>query len=131
MKADQFRFGGNPGEPVPTVDVADLKSVWAIYHDIESRHPEGKTGVDSALIERACSAGADTHAVIYRLWMLGFLEMLPGNVLGKWKEQERLDDAVFRIIARLPMKWMEMGIPRSELPFDVQSFLEELRQESP
>lgn len=63
--------------------------------------------------------------------MLDVLDLLPGNVLGEWKEQGRPDDAVFRIIARLPMKWMEVGIPRSELPFDVQSFLEELQQESP
>jgi hypothetical protein len=65
--------------------------------------------------------------------MLGFLEMLPGNLLGKWKPQKRLDEAVFTIIARLPMKWMEMGVPQCEEAFDVQlhSFLEELRHKSP
>jgi len=30
-----------PRELVPTVNVANLKSVWAIYQDIESRHPRG------------------------------------------------------------------------------------------
>ena len=131
MSADQFFAGGNPGEPVPPVEMADLKAVWAIYNEIKSRHPEEKVAVGSPLIEEACSAGADTPAVMYRLWMLGFLETQPGNLLARWKEKEHLDDAVFRIIARVPMKWMEMGVVQSALPFDVQSFLEELRQESP
>jgi len=30
-----------PRELVPTVNVANLKSVWAIYQGIESRHPTG------------------------------------------------------------------------------------------
>jgi hypothetical protein len=132
MRGDHQLFGGNPGEPVPTVDMEDLKSVWTRYRDIESAHPELKTaGVESTLIKAICSAGADIHAVMYRLWMLGFLEMIPGNLLGKWKENKRFDDTVFKIIARIPMKWMEHGVPQSELPFDVQSFLEELRRESP
>ena len=130
MQADHLSFGGNAGDAVPAVDVADLKSVWTIYRDIESAHPGRKTAVDSRLIEGACSASADIHAVMYRLWMVGFLETMPGNLLAKWKENERVDDAVFRVIARVPMKWMETGVPQSEMPLDVQSFLEELRQES-
>ena len=129
MSTDQFF--GNPGDPVPTVDVADLKSAWTIYNEIESRHPKGKVAVGLAVIEQACSAGADIRAVVYRLGMLDVLEMLPGDLLGRWKDKEQLDDAVFRIIARVPMKWVEKGVVQSELPFDVQSFLEELRQESP
>jgi len=30
-----------PRELVPTVNVANLKSVWTIYQDIESRHSRG------------------------------------------------------------------------------------------
>ena len=85
----------------------------------------------STVLEQACSAGADIRAVVYRLWMLGFLEMLPGDLLGRWKDAGQLDDAVFWIIARLPLKWMAVGLVQSEFPFDVQSFLKELGQESP
>jgi len=130
MSTDQFFHGGKPGESVPTVEMADLKAAWAIYNEIESRHPGRKVAVGSSVVEKVCSPGADISAVIYRIWMLGFLEMLPGNLLSRWKEKERLDDAVFTVIARVPMKWMEIGVVRSDLPFDVQSFLEELRQES-
>lgn len=110
--------------------MADLKSALTKYDEIKSRHPKvGAVGL--TVIEQACSAGADIRAVIYRLWMLQFLEMLPGDLLGRWRDKEQLDDAVFRIIAKVPMKWMEVGVVQSDLPFDVQSFLEELRQESP
>jgi hypothetical protein len=122
---------GHPGEPVPSVNMADFKSVWAIYQDIESRHPRGTVGVDISVIERACSPGADIRAVAYRCQMLGLLEMLPGDRLATWKQNGRLHEAVFRVAATIPMKWMEIGVPQSSLPFDVDAFLGEVWKESP
>jgi hypothetical protein len=121
---------GHPGEPVPTVDVADFKSVWAIYQDIESRHPRGTVGVDSSVIEHACSPGADIRAVTYRCGMLQILEMLRGELLATWKQSGQFQEAVFTVAVRIPMNWIGEGVSHG-LPFDVDTFFEEVRKESP
>jgi hypothetical protein len=121
---------GHPGEPVPTVDVADFKSVWAIYQDIESRHPRGTVGVCSSVIEHACSPGADIRAVTYRCGMLQILEMLRGELLATLKQSGQFQEAVFTVAARIPMNWMGEGVSHS-LPFDVDAFFEEVRKDSP
>ena len=123
-------FFGHPSGPVPTVNVADFKSVWAIYQDIESRHPRGTVGIDNRVIEHACSPGADIRAVTYRCGMLQILEMLRGDPLATWKQSGQFQEAVFRVAARIPMTWMGEGLSHS-LPFDVDAFFEEVRKESP
>ena len=131
MPETGFWLYGNPGEPVPTIDVGDLKSVWDMYQNIESQHPGGSVGVDSCLIDRVCTPGADIRAVVYRCQMLGLLEMLPGDRLATRKQNGRLHEAVFRVAATIPMKWMEIGVPQSSLPFDVDAFFQEVQKESP
>lgn len=121
---------GHPGEPVPTVEMGHLKAAWNICKDVESRHPGKQVAVGISVIEHACSAGADVRAVGYRCGMLQALERLLGDLLAPWKENGQLDDAVFRVAARVPMKWMGVGIPQLGLPFDVDSFIDELRLES-
>ena len=130
MHAHHSFLGGNPGEPVPAVGMKDLRSVWNIYKDIESRRSGEQVGVDISVIEHACSATADVRAVTYRCGMLQILERLPGDLLAPWKESGQLVDAVFSVAARIPMNWIGIGIPQSRLPFDVDSFLDELRLES-
>jgi hypothetical protein len=120
---------GHPGEPVPSVNVADFKSVWAIYEDIESRLPRGTFGIDSSVIERACSPGADVRAISYRCSMLQILEMLRADLLASWKQSGQFQEAVFRVVARIPMNWIGEGLSHS-LPFDVDAFFEEVRNES-
>jgi hypothetical protein len=122
---------GHPGEPVPTVSVADFKSVWAIYQDIESRHPRGTVGVDISIIEPACSLGADIRAVTYRCGMLQILEMSRGDLLTPWRQSGQFHEAVFKVAATIPMKWMEIGVPQAGLPFDVDAFFLAVRKESP
>jgi len=130
MPETGFRLYGDPGEPVASVDVADLKSVWDMYQDIASQRPGGGVGVDSSLIERVCSPRADIRAVVYRCQMLSLLEMLPGDLLATWKQSGQLQEAVLRVAARIPMNWMGEGVSHS-LPFDVDAFFEEVRKESP
>lgn len=130
MNAHQSLWVGNPGEPVPAVEMGDLKSAWNIYKDVESRHPGKQTAVGISVIEHACSAAADIRAVTYRCGTLQMLEMLAGELLAKWKESGQLDDAVFRVAARIPMKWIGVGIPHSGFPFDIDAFLDELRADS-
>ncbi len=77
-----------------------------------------------------CSPGADIGAVTYRLAMLELLEMDPGELLARWKRSGEFEEAVFRVAATIPMKWMEIGVPQSSLPFDVDAFIQELQEKS-
>ena len=122
--------GGTPGEDVPTVDVADLKSVWSIYKAVEAMNPgkQGSVGVDIEIVRGACSAGADICAVTYRCAMLRILEMLYAERLVPSRANEFLA-AELKVAATIPMKWMETGVPQSGLPFDVDAFFQEVRKE--
>jgi hypothetical protein len=91
--------------------MGDLKSVWNVYKDIESRHPGEQVSVGISVIEHACSATTDVRAVTYRCGMLQILERLPGDLLAPWKESGQLNDAVFSVAARIPMNWIGVGIP--------------------
>ena len=130
MHAHHSLWVGNPGEPVPVVEMEDLKSAWNIYKDIASRHPGEQVSVGISVIEHACSATADVRAVTYRCGMLQILEKLAGDLLAPWKESGQLDDAVLRVAARIPMNWIGVGIPQSGLPFDIDAFVDELRADS-
>jgi len=127
MQDDPPRFWGPPGDSVPVVDSSDLKAAWGIYHDLKESHPEGRVGVSTSVIEHACSPGADIRAVTYRSGMLGLLLIVPGELLGPWQQGETLSEIVFKVAARIPMEWLETGAQRQGFPFDVDAFLQELR----
>jgi hypothetical protein len=57
--------------------------------------------------------------------------MFPGELLARWKRSGRFDEAVFRVAATIPMKWMEGGVPQSHLPVDLNAFMQELQKDSP
>jgi hypothetical protein len=120
--------GGNPGKDVPTVAVADLKSVWSSCRDMGARGKQFAVNVE--LMRDACSAGADVGAVWYRCAMLEMLGMLPRDLDVPWRANEELPDAAFKVAATIPMKWIRIGIPESVLPFDVAAFLQRVREES-
>jgi len=127
MQDDPPRFCGPPGDSVPVVDSSDLKAAWGVYHDLKESHPEGRVGVSTSVIEHACSPGADIRAVTYRSGMLGLLLIVPGELLGPWQQGETLSEIVFKVAARIPMEWLETGAQRQGFPFDVDAFLQELR----
>ena len=122
--------GGNPGEAVPAVEAADLHSVWNTHQDIEAQHPGKAVAVGATLLEHVCSHGADIGAITYRSAMLQMLEMCGGDLLAPWRQSVHFHEDVFRVAARIPMKWMEVGVPQQGLPFDVNLFLQELSKES-
>jgi hypothetical protein len=130
MDEERSWRGGNPGGDVPMVEVADLRAVWGTYQDFAARHPGKQVAVGAAVLEEACSQRVDIEAVIYRYWMLQMLEMCCGDLLAPWRQSGHFHEAVFRVAARIPMKWMEMGVPQQGLPFDVDLFAQELRKES-
>lgn len=122
-------FGGKPGKPVPEVDPDDLKTVWKINRDVQARHPGQQAATGRGVFEHACKPGADIQAVGYRIAVLSMLIHLasspenPIKELGPWLKEDQLEDVVFTAAARIPMKWMGVGIVRDGPPLDVNEFV--------
>ena len=120
-------FFGARGNCVAAVNPNDLRNVWTMMRDLEARAQTGQSGsISSGLYERACSPGANVLAVWYRASILGVLQTLPGNPLTPWSHEGELDDAVFQIAARLPMKKLPVGLVKNGLPFDVQELVKQI-----
>jgi hypothetical protein len=49
--------------------------------------------------------------------------------LASWVKDEEVSDAVFRIIATIPMEWVG-HTEREGLPFDIEQFFSRLREDS-
>jgi len=64
----------------------------------------------------------------YRAGMLWILTLDPGDPLAPWRRGVRMADVVFRVAAVFPIEWVGEGL-RDDLPFDVDAFLQELRDE--
>jgi hypothetical protein len=128
-------LGGSPGsenDPVPAVAPADLKGVWAMQNDVQARFP-GQQGVISIdLYKRACSHGADVRAVFLRVSMLRVLQMLSesGGLISPWLHDGKPDDAVFKVVATVPMIGLQLGTPREGFPFDAEELVRLIKKES-
>lgn len=121
-------FGGKAGEPVPQVDPADVKAVWAIYQDVARKHPGEQVGVGTEFIKASCRPGADVSAVVFRTGMLRILVAHAQEQLAPWMNNEELSDALFRATAQTSMEWIGVGIERQGLPFDMEEFLRRTRE---
>lgn len=110
---------GKAGEPVPVVDVADLKAVWAQGRESRAQYPEG-VAVERGVWEQFCSPGADVRAVSYRCGRLGLLEML---LRPAWTGGD-LSENAFKVAARMDLHWMAPGVAQEGL--GVEGFLAEV-----
>jgi len=126
---------GKPGDPVPAVDPADLATVWEVGQEANAHAREiglkpGQTvGVDIGIYKSVCQPGADVRAACFRLMMTQALGMMEHKELAHLEENEQLRDAVFKVAARFPMRWVGEG-PMHGLPFDVEAFLRDVQGES-
>ncbi len=120
-------FFGARGTDVAAVNPNDLRNVWTMMRDLQAHAQAGQSGsISSGLYESACSPGANVVAVWYRASILGVLQMLPGNPLTPWSHEGELDDEVFQIAARFPMKKLPVGLVKNGLPFDVQELVKQI-----
>jgi len=113
--------------PVPSVDAADLKSVWAMQNELQASVPGKQIEIGGEFYRRACSTGADVRSVFTRVSQLRVLQML--GMLAPWTHGDALDDAVFKVAATLPMTRMQPGIVYDGLPFDLQEFLNQVAKQ--
>jgi hypothetical protein len=125
--------------PIPPVDPADLKSVWAMQKefkkDFEKRMPDHApnetVGVGIDYYRRVCGPGANVGAVWYRLSRLEALQMMSEAGGQSWAglTEGKPDDAVFKALANLSMTGMQPGVIREGLPFDVEQLIRLIREE--
>ena len=111
-------FGGNPGEPVAEVDPEDLKAFWLKTRTLKSRYPGQHLGFSLRAISKP---GVNAEAVWYRSSMIWALDLCAQDQLAPWIKDEEVSDAVFRLMAIIPMEWIgHKG--RDGLPFNVEEF---------
>ena len=116
---------GKAGEPVPIVDVADIKVMWAHGQELKAPHPGG-VAVEVGIWKQLCSPGADIRAVSYRCGMLGLLEMM---LRAAWTGGE-LSANAFKVAARMDLHWMAVGVAQNGFPFSLEGFLAEVQREA-
>jgi len=119
-------FIGKAGDPVPVVDPADMKKLWTYSQELRAKYPNGGVATGIEVLKHMCSPGADTRAVSYRCMMLGLLEMMLETAWPGGQPSE----AAFKVVSRMELRWMAVGVPQKGLPFDLESFLVEIRGES-
>jgi hypothetical protein len=119
-------FIGKAGDPVPVVDPADMKKLWTYSQELRAKYPNGGVATGIEVLKHMCSPGADTRAVSYRCMMLGLLEMMLETAWPGGQPSE----AAFKVVSRMELRWMAVGVPQKGLPFDLESFLAEVRGES-
>lgn len=100
------RLWGVLGEPVPPVDPVELKTVW-----INGR-----------------AVRADKKAVGFRKMMLRAMVIDPTNLITPWVRDGLPQDAVFRVMATIEMKWPDFEATMLTYPFDTEDFLRQLNE---
>jgi hypothetical protein len=111
---------------LPTVAVDDLKRVFALQQEVQSRHPGQPGSISIEVYQQACTSGSDGQAVWFRLSFLFVLQHLndAGIIKFPWIHDGKPEEAVFKALATIPMTGINPKVMREGLPFDV----EELRR---
>jgi hypothetical protein len=117
------------GVPAPQVDPSDLKSLWefvSAFHKSNSSRPTEtgprcgeSVGIDSELLTRHCSPGANVPAVMFRCQFLMLL--IQQGLLAPWLEGEEPSECLFQVLATYPVHVGE---------FDTASLLQHIRERS-
>ena len=116
---------GEPGAPVPSLAVADIKKMRADHQELDARHPGQQYAVGLEVWRRIFGPETDISAVCYRcatLWMLErWLQPL-------WAGGE-LSEVAFKAAATMELKRMAVGVPQSAMPL-IEVFLAQVYKEA-
>ena len=99
------------GVPAPQVDPNDLKSLWEFVSAVQnsSSSPPKKTdprrgesvGIDSDLLAKHCSPGADVSAVMF--WYQFFMLLMKQGSLAPWLDGDKPSEFLFQVFATYPV----------------------------
>jgi len=112
------QFGGKPGEPVPAVDPADIKTVRQIQTEVQARNPDKQVAIGIEILKHACTPGADISAIAFRAMFPWMINQMAPQQLAPFT-----DDAICRAAATVPAEWVGVGVSLPGPPFDVNEFL--------
>jgi len=121
---------------VAAVAPSDLESVWAMQDEMQARSPGEQVAISINSWKNACSSEADVEAdveaVFLRVSMLRMLQMLSGSggLISPWLHDGKPDDAVFNVVATIPMAGMQIGKPFQGFPFDAEELISLIKEES-
>jgi|SRR5215469_1596343 len=126
---EKLFWGDSPSEDglVPSVDPTDLKNVWNMGREVQTHSPGQQVAVDRKIFQSVCGPNADATVVAYRAFILGMVER--HGLLSRWQHNGQLDDVIFELAAKFPIKRMSMGVPQRGLPLDVQEFVKQLERD--
>jgi hypothetical protein len=119
---------GKPGDPVPAVDPADLKTHWQKMRDLQAKSPGVTFGVAAGATTQRDS-GSDTTAVWFRAMMIEILTKNAVAPMAAWISEDRVAESVFRVMAKIPMHWIGHTLHKG-LPFDMDELLRQLQADA-
>jgi hypothetical protein len=112
------------GADMESVESDDLRAVWKIMRDTNNK----QGSFEYRSLERVCYPGANLNATWFRAAMLSTVQTMT-DALGRWTHNGELDERVFEVAARFPMKKMEIGVAQKGLPFNIEEFVERIEAE--
>jgi hypothetical protein len=130
------------GDLAPSVDHQHLKLVWQLYRDGHLRHPGEPVAVSLASLHDLLPDTGDIYAVHYRAGLLNTLHYILSNYpeklgdenlicrLNRFKHADDFADCLIRVMARIPVEWMQMGFAYSGWPYDIDEFIRQVEQEA-
>jgi hypothetical protein len=108
---------------IAAVEPSDLKSVFKMQQAMEPAEPS-ITAISSEPYERVCSPGADVFAVWYRANILLSLDRAV-NLFTR-ELPSAVEDVIFKVAAKFPMKRIEPGVEYQSLPLDLDGFVKQI-----
>lgn len=81
--------------PIPAVDPEDMRRIWPLFEGLEGG--EGATGIDTKLLAKHCSAGANVIALSARVALVKSL--LQQGILDAWRDGDNVSPRVFEVVA--------------------------------
>lgn len=121
---DMFFGGGSQSNTVPPVDPADVRGVWEMQAKNQALFPGVQIAISAEAYKQTCRDGVDVQAVFERLSAVGILRHV--GALEPWLRDGTPTDAVFEVVATIPMNRMQIGVTYNQPQFDVEEFLKQV-----
>ena len=108
----------------------DLKRVYAMQREVQSRNPGKSVGISGSVYQQACNSGSDGQIVWYRLaWLPVLIDLVKAGELNlPWIHEGEPDEAVFKALATIPMAGMKET--QMDFPFDIEELNRLVQEES-
>jgi hypothetical protein len=115
-----------PTDSVPTVNPNDIKNLVEMRGELLKQYGDTPTILGRDIFARACSPNSDAMAAWYRTSILALLlrgALLPSDLSDEAKS------VVFELVAKFPMKQIEIGKVFHGLPTEFQELATKIKQQ--